>query len=125
MRINVTDKGTTLQDVKAFAAEQIKEGQRDLESFKKRFVDNPAAAFEWSHPAFRAAAKVHVGRTIESWINNFGDDVTVESIMDEVSRMVMQAVRFPENSTSQQSNTMKQEIAAVWGELLSKYAKWW
>lgn len=107
-----------------FAQDHIKDGQRDLENFKKRFVDNPANAFEWSALAFRAAARVHVGRIIETWLSDKFTKFTPEIIMREVEATVVHCARFPERSTSVQANTMHQEINSVWAELLARHKGW-
>ena len=107
----------TIDYLSQYSEELIRSGDRDLAKFKERLETNPAYAFEWSQNTFPAAAKIHVGRCLKEWITN---KATIDGIMYEINKIVVRAVRWPERSTSQQSNIMKQEIAAVWAEIAAK-----
>ena len=108
----------TLSRIERHAEELILQGQGSLEKFSKSFAENPAYAFEWSHDAFRAAARVQVGMNIRAWVKY--EEASAEKIMDQVRRQVLHGAQYPERSTSMQSNIIKQEIVAVWAELLAK-----
>lgn len=127
MTKQITHKHLTL-----FAEEMIHSGEHTMKKFNEQFAKDPAYAFEWSgNGAFAAAAKLHVGKTLQAWLTNTKDSVVdtdkeeaATSIMNEVNRMVVRAARWPERSTSVQSNVMKQEIASVWAELVAKQQGW-
>lgn len=115
----------TIERLTNFAEDMIRTGGYEMEKFNERFAQDPAYAFEWSDNAFKAAAKIHVGKTLQAWLTAEREKpLTAEDIMNEVNRMVVRATRWPERSTSVQSNVMKQEITAVWAELVAKQQGW-
>ena len=109
-------KLTTIQKIKLFAEDKVTTGEYDLAKFKKHLEENPAYAFEWSYEAFKAAARIHVGKSLLYWTEK--DEATAEKIIDFVKDMVLRGARYPERSTSVQSNEMKREIISVYAELL-------
>lgn len=122
----------TIKRLADFADEQVRTGERGMKEFAVKLSKDAAYAFEWSNNAFKDAAKVHVGKTLQAWIEmkngktleEYVEQEHADVIMEEVNRTVVRAARWPERSTSVQSNVMKQEIAAVWAELSAKQQGW-
>jgi hypothetical protein len=110
---------TTLAQIETFAHDEINAGETLLARFQSQFAADPAYAFEWSQNAFKGAARVQVGKTLLAWLDHEG--ATTESIMKEVQSTVVRGARWPEHSTSQQSNLIKTEIVAVYAELLDRH----
>jgi len=108
----------TLSRIENFARELVNDAEGGLSRFAESFSQNPAYAFEWSSQAFRAAARLQVGKSLLAWME--GEPTSAEKIMDQVRGFVLRGAQYPERSTSMQSNLMKQEVVAVWAELLSK-----
>lgn len=122
--VNTRTKAYLLQ-----SAEELKRSaQHTLEEFQGRITKyGYAYAFEWSASAFQAAARVAVAESLIAWLDKQVEGKTeaemVEMILKEVGRIVVRGARWPEHSTSQQSNVMKTEITAVWADFYAKYTE--
>ncbi len=94
--------------------------------------EDPSRAFEWSNDAFRAAARVKVGKTVLAWIEagkqNSVDEYSstpscekiIRGIRDHLYGEVVRKAKWPDRSTSVQSNEMSLEINAEMAEMLEK-----
>jgi hypothetical protein len=105
------------------------------DEFTVKFTSDPSYAFEWSASAFQAAAKLnvasHLNAIIEKVKSKSSDEylttadpiaviTTIKTILlDDVIR----GARFPEKSTSLQSNAMATEIIAAKAEYLERITR--
>lgn len=117
---------TTFETLTHFADRLVRNAERDLTAWKEKLEKNPAYAFEWSSNAFQAAAELEVGKTVQAWLkmavtSKRTEERLLKDIMDEVRGCVIRGARWPQHSSSPQSNEMKTTVISVWAELLMKH----
>lgn len=93
---------------------QIKSAEAAIAKWQEGLADNPAYAFSWSAGAFKAAAQLEVLRPVVAAIEN---GAKLEDVVKHVNGKVLHAARYPERSTSVQSNVLSQDRGEVWAEL--------
>lgn len=117
---------TTFETLTHFADRLVQNAERDLTAWKEKLEKNPAYAFEWSSRTFQAAAELEVGKTVQAWLkmaetSEHTEERLLKDIMDEVKARVIRGARWPQHSSSPQSNEMKTIVISVWAELLMKH----
>lgn len=93
---------------------QINAAEATLTKWQTRLVEDPSYAFQWSSDAFKAAATLEVLRPVVAAIEN---GAKLEDIVKHVNSQALRAARYPERSTSAQSNIISQDRGSVWAEL--------
>ena len=97
----------------------ISANKLEIEKWKARLEENPAYAFEWSDPAFKAAALLAVN---SSALLQVKDGVDIDDMIGELTDRVMFRSSCPAMSTSVASNLFEQYKLAAAANLL-KYLK--
>lgn len=119
------------QQILKYAEWDDKAAKKDLVEFSEKLAKSPAYALSWSASAFQAAAKVeaaaYITQSIESLTESLADEYgppsflkVLEVIREGLLAAVVRGGRYPERSTSPQSNVMAQDIVAAKGEWLDK-----
>jgi hypothetical protein len=106
---------------------EIKYAQEHLDKWSERFAKDPVDAFSWSKEIFEAAARKRSAEEIVTWINIVKENTDeyaapsdlkiLQMVRRNLFREVMHGAKWPERSTSPQSN----EMAAC---LMAKRAEW-
>jgi hypothetical protein len=110
----------------------IEYSQKELDKFAARLTKDPSNAFEWSHGTFEQAARNHVAKHIMGSIKWFRDRAgedeysttadldIVQHLRKSFFEVVVRGARWPERSTSVQSNEIKKVLVARYAEWLVK-----
>ena len=93
---------------------QISCAEVTLAKWQARLAEDPSYAFQWSSDAFKAAATLDVLRPVVVAVEN---GAKLEDIVKHVNSQALRAARYPERSTSAQSNVLAQDKGAVWAKL--------
>lgn len=112
----------------------IAQGNERVAKFAASLVADPARTFEWSREEFDAAADVKVGVMIQAAVTSLrerGDEYDAlssiriaEMIKEDLLREVIRAARYPERSTSVQSNEIARSIAQSRAKVLEDMNNW-
>jgi len=96
------------------ATAELDQAKRQIARFAEKLNEDPLSAFSWSKETFDAAARHWVARTVLDYVKTLreqGDDYErktdkqiVECICREFKDEILNKARFPERSTSPQSN---------------------
>jgi hypothetical protein len=120
-----------LEAIRIEAASDIKFAQEHLDRWRERFAQDPVNAFSWSKETFETAARKRSAEEIIGWIyrikeNNTDEyaapsDLKVLQVMrSELFKEVVRGAKWPERSTSPQSNEMATCLTAKRAEWLEK-----
>ena len=101
----------------------LKNAQKVLDDWEKKFDRNPLEAFTWSGPAFPAAAEVMVYKGVLECMNSANEDKkweVFEGLIRVMQSSVMHSARYPEHSSSATSNLASSAVTSVQAELVEK-----
>lgn len=125
-----------LEFIQAGANKMVVDSQNELNVFTEKLTSDPSYAFEWSYSAFQAAAKNKTAKDILALIDrglkSMVDEYVATSSPEKVIRYVraylygevLRGAKWPERSTSVQSNQMKTELTAQRGEWLETFDRY-
>lgn len=99
---------------------RISANKSELENWKTKFDQNPAYAFEWSDPAFKAAAFLEVNSSALLLVVD--PRIDIDYLIEILTDRVMFRSSCPAMSTSVPSNLLEQYKLAATADLL-KYLK--
>lgn len=120
-----------MEHVRYSVEHDIKFANETLTKWGARFANNSADAFSWSSNIFDSAARKDVATYIKLFIEHLSkpedeysektDLQKLQAIRNELYRDVLHKARYPERSTSSQSNEMALAINAQKAEWLTKF----
>lgn len=103
------------------AGYEIESTTKYLAKFAEDLAKSPSYTLQWSHDAFRYAAKNLVWSQIQ--VACLQEDVTLDHVIDEARRNALRGAMYPERSTSVVSNLMSQEVTSMWATVLERLTK--
>jgi hypothetical protein len=126
-----------IENIRYQADHDVKYATRAMSEFAAKFTKNPTHAFEWSQSGFDEAARLQVGQTVLVYLEKLsesGDEYSkrspVQVLVTMASEFYGETVRrakWPDRSTSAQSNEMSRSLSAkraeVTEQLISAVAK--
>ncbi len=96
---------------------EVRKCNATLEEWKENFEKDPAYAFKWGSEAVEASARVTIYSRVLASLT--GEEAkSLELVAKIATANVMQAARFPAQSTSPMSNLVSQYELGAWARIV-------
>lgn len=104
----------------------IESAEATLKSFTEKLAKDPSYELSWGGDAFRAAARLKVFKSVQTYLNDqdklAADEVKIENVRKEAYNNVIRGAKHPARSTSPCSNLMEQEVTVAWSDVLEMFS---